>query len=161
MPDYKYLNLFPASLKDSIIQNRCLPIIGSGFSLNAKIPVGKKMLAWEDLGRAFANEMTDYVYSNAIDAISAYEYAYSRLAPEDHMFGDEEFILLNSPELVKEIRKLIKENKEELRKISRDISNPTICDGAVETFRFGRMKFEGSNILTVSMEGYKENLKKY
>ena len=90
-----------------------------------------------------------------------YEYAYSRLAPEDHMFGDEEFILLNSPELVREIKKLIKENKEELRKISRDVSNPTICDGAVETFRFGNMKFEVSNILNVSMEGYKENMKKY
>ena len=90
-----------------------------------------------------------------------YEYGYSKLGPEDRLTDDEEFILLNSPELVKEIRKLIKENKEDLRKISRDISNPTICDGAVETFRFGNMKFEGSNILTVSMEGYKENLKKY
>lgn len=74
----KYLDNFPQPLKESIIQNRCLPIIGSGFSLNADIPEGKSMLAWEGLGKAFANEMTDYDYCNTIDAISAYEYAYSR-----------------------------------------------------------------------------------
>lgn len=90
-----------------------------------------------------------------------YEYGYSKLGPEDRMFDDEEFIMLTSPELVKEIKKLIKENKDNLKKISRNISNPSINDGAGETFRFGRMKFEGSNILTISMEGYKEDLKKY
>lgn len=34
-------------------------------------------------------------------------------------------------------------------------------DGAGETFIFGRMKFVGTNILTESMEGYQEKLKKY
>lgn len=34
-------------------------------------------------------------------------------------------------------------------------------DGAGETFIFGRMKFAGTNILTESMEGYQEKLKKY
>ena len=56
MASYKYLDQFPQPLKESIIQNRCLPIIGSGFSLNAEIPEGKRMLAWEALGRAFANK---------------------------------------------------------------------------------------------------------
>ena len=78
MASYKYLDQFPQPLKDSIIQNRCLPIIGSGFSLNADIPEGKHMLAWEALGRAFANEMPGYDYSNTIDAISAFEHAFSR-----------------------------------------------------------------------------------
>lgn len=86
-------------------------------------------------------------------------YGYSKLGPEDRMSDDEEYPLLNSLELVKEIKKLIKENKEELKKISRNVSNPMILDGAGETFRFGRMKFEGSNALTISMEGYKEDLK--
>ncbi len=78
MNSYKYFDQFPQPLKDSIIQNRCLPIIGSGFSLNAEIPKGKHMLAWEALGKAFAKEMPGYVYSNTIDAISAYEYNYAR-----------------------------------------------------------------------------------
>lgn len=85
MASYKYLDYFPQPLKESIIQNRCLPIIGSGFSLNAEIPEGKRMLAWEALGRAFANEMPGYVYSNTIDAISAYEHAYSRPVMSEKM----------------------------------------------------------------------------
>ena len=83
---------------------------------------------------------------------------YPTQEPDDCTLDEE---IINSPELVKEIKGLIKENKEELTSISRDISNPHILDGAGETFRFGRMKFEGSNILTVSMEGYEEDLKKY
>lgn len=67
---------------------------------------------------------------------------------------------MNSPELVKEIKKLIKETKEELKQLPREISNYNVLDGANETFRFGRMKFEGSNILTYSMEGYREELKR-
>ena len=88
-------------------------------------------------------------------------YGYSKLGPEDRMCDDKEYILLNSPELVKEIKKLIKENKEELKKIPREVSNYNILDGACETFRFGRMKFYGSNALTESMEGYQEKLKRY
>lgn len=70
--------------------------------------------------------------------------------------------IINSPELAKAIKQLIKENKEELKSLlSKYIGNPGVCDGASETFRFGRMKIEGSNILTVSMEGYEEALKEY
>lgn len=88
-------------------------------------------------------------------------YGYSKLGPEDRMCDDKEYVLLNSPELVKEIKKLIKENKEDLKKIPREISNYNILDGAGETFRFGRMKFYGSNALTESMEGYQEKFKRY
>ncbi len=86
-------------------------------------------------------------------------YGYSKLGPEDRMCDDKEYVLLNSPELVKDIKKLIKENKNKFKKLSRDISNPMILDGAGETFRFGRIKFEGANVLTESLEGYKERLK--
>lgn len=78
MAIYKYLDQFPKPLKECILQNRCLPIIGSGFSKNAEIPEGKSMPAWEALGEAFAKEMSGYEYSSTIDAISAYEHAYSR-----------------------------------------------------------------------------------
>ena len=88
-------------------------------------------------------------------------YGYSKLGPQERISEDKEYILLNSPELVKEIKTLIKDNKEELKKLSREVSNYNIIDGARETFRFGRMKFEGSNALTESMEGYKERFKKY
>ena len=82
-------------------------------------------------------------------------YGYSKLGPEDRLTDDVEYQVINSPDLAKAIKQLIKENKEELKNLSKDISNPSICDGA------GEMKFEGSNNLTVSMEGYKENFKKY
>lgn len=78
MANYKYLDQFPQPLKESILQNRCLPIIGSGFSKNAEIPEGMSMPAWEALGEDFAKEMPGYKYSSTIDAISAYEHAYSR-----------------------------------------------------------------------------------
>lgn len=89
------------------------------------------------------------------------DYGYSKLGPEDRLTDDVEYQVINSPALAKEIKQLIKENKEELKKISKDISNPSICDGAGETFIFGDIKFEGPNILTASMEGYKEEFKKY
>ena len=67
---------------------------------------------------------------------------------------DFESLIINSPELAKSIKQLIKENKEELKRLlSKNVSNPGICDGVSETFRFGRMKIEGPNILAVSMEG--------
>ena len=79
-----------------------------------------------------------------------------RLIREDNDFED---LVINSPELAKAIKQLIKENKEELEKLPKEISNSHILDGAGETFRFGRLKIEGSNILTETMEGYKEILK--
>ena len=81
---------------------------------------------------------------------------------KNSLSDDFEDLVINSPDLVKAIKQLINDNKEELKSLlSKYIGNPGICDGASETFRFGRMKIEGSNILTVSMEGYEEALKKY
>ena len=34
------------------------------------------MKQWDELGRAFASDIKDYEYSNALDAISAYEDLY-------------------------------------------------------------------------------------
>ena len=99
------------------------------------------------------------------DCMSFFEGSYKlilledgRLIREDNNFED---LIINSPELVKGIKKLIKENKEELEMLPKEISNSHILDGAGETFRFGRLKIEGANILTSSMEGYEETLKKY
>ena len=42
-------------------------------------------------------------------------YGYSKLGSQDRIVEDKEYILLNSPKLVKEIKQLIKDNKDELR----------------------------------------------
>lgn len=88
-------------------------------------------------------------------------YGYSKLGPQERISEDKEYILLNSPELVKEIKRLIKDNKDELRNTPKEVSNFNVMDGANETFRFGRMKIYGSNALSYSMENYKEELKRW
>lgn len=75
---YKYISQLPKPLLKSIIDNRCLPFIGSGFSKNAKIPPNEKMLDWDELGKEFAKDLVGYKYTTALDAISSYEYSYSR-----------------------------------------------------------------------------------
>jgi len=69
---------FPQPLLDDIVKGNCLPIIGSGFSLNAIIPKGKQMLLWEQLGKKIGEYIPDYQYSNALDAISAYAHEFTR-----------------------------------------------------------------------------------
>ncbi|QGQ44752.1 SIR2 family NAD-dependent protein deacylase [Metabacillus sediminilitoris] len=74
----KYIQFIPKPLLEDILNNRCIPIIGAGFSLNCELPKGKKMPLWEDLGKSFSEDLIDYPYSNALDAISAYSFEYSR-----------------------------------------------------------------------------------
>lgn len=69
---------FPQPLLDDIVKGNCLPIIGSGFSMNAIIPTGQKMLLWDSLGKKLSEFLPDYQYSNPLDAISAYSYEFSR-----------------------------------------------------------------------------------
>lgn len=78
MNKYKYIKYFPKPFLEDLVNGKTIPIIGAGFSKNADIPKNKRMLAWDELGRAFADEIEDYKYSNAIDAISAYSHEYSR-----------------------------------------------------------------------------------
>lgn len=74
----EYLKYFPKPLLEEIIKGECLPIIGSGFSLNAIMPKGIKMPLWDELGKKFATYLPDYNYTNALDAISAYSHEYTR-----------------------------------------------------------------------------------
>jgi hypothetical protein len=78
MPKHKYIEYFPKPFLHDLVNNRCLPFIGAGFSKNADIPQNKKMLDWDELGKAIAENIQDYKYTNAIDAISAYSHEYSR-----------------------------------------------------------------------------------
>lgn len=78
MKSYKYIKYFPKPFLEDLVNGKTIPIVGAGFSKNAEIPKNKSMLAWDDLGRAIADEIEDYEYTNAIDAISAYCHEYSR-----------------------------------------------------------------------------------
>jgi len=78
MKKYKYIDSFPKPFLNDLVNDKVLPFIGAGFSKNAEIPKNKKMLDWDELGKEFANDIQDYKYSNAIDAISAYCHEYSR-----------------------------------------------------------------------------------
>ena len=74
----KYIERFPKPLLEDIVRNRCLPIIGAGFSLNANIPSGKKMPLWENMADELADELSGYPKSSPIDIISAYTYEFTR-----------------------------------------------------------------------------------
>jgi len=74
----KYIRCLPNPLLDDIIENRCIPIIGAGFSRNASLPSGLQMPLWDDIGKLLAQQMNDYPYSTPIDAISAFCHEFSR-----------------------------------------------------------------------------------
>lgn len=77
MPDY--LDHFPEPFLEDVVQGRCLPFIGAGFSLNAKIPKGKKMLDWDGLGKRVAAALPEYQYTSAVEALSAYSHEFTRV----------------------------------------------------------------------------------
>ena len=74
----KYIKYFPTPFLDDLVEGRCVPFVGAGFSKNANIPPTKQMPLWDDLGKSLAASIPDYEYSGAIDAISAFEHEYSR-----------------------------------------------------------------------------------
>jgi len=43
MKKYKYIDTFPKPFLKDLVNNRCLPFIGAGFSKNADIPKDKKL----------------------------------------------------------------------------------------------------------------------
>lgn len=46
----------PQPLIDDIVQGRCLPFVGSGFSKNATLPSGSRMPDWQELASFLASE---------------------------------------------------------------------------------------------------------
>ena len=74
-----YLHFLPEPLLDDIVHNRSIPIVGAGFSRNARIPGKLTMPLWDDLGKHFANKVTrDYPYTNALDSISSFCHRFNR-----------------------------------------------------------------------------------
>lgn len=77
MPDY--IRHFPSPFLEDMVRGKVLPFVGAGFSLNAKIPNGKKMLDWDGLGKQAAKALQEYQYTTALDALSAYSQEFSRV----------------------------------------------------------------------------------
>jgi hypothetical protein len=63
---------------EDIIENRCIPIIGAGFSRNAIVGEGSTMPLWKEVGKHFAEQMKGYEETNPLECISAFSYEYSR-----------------------------------------------------------------------------------
>jgi hypothetical protein len=72
------IDYLPNPLLEDIVENRCIPIIGAGFSRNADLPQGAQMPLWNDLGRHFARQMREYPETNPLDTISAFCQEFSR-----------------------------------------------------------------------------------
>jgi uncharacterized protein YutE (UPF0331/DUF86 family) len=74
----KYINLIPKPLLDDIINDRCIPVIGAGFSKNANLPNGLSMPLWSDLGKNLAKRMEVPAEGTPIELISEFEEEFSR-----------------------------------------------------------------------------------
>jgi hypothetical protein len=73
------IDAFPKPLLSELVEGRWLPVIGAGMSLNANLAPGEKMPLWGGLGSSIASDMgTDYEYTTALEAISAYVHQFSR-----------------------------------------------------------------------------------
>ena len=77
----------PDPLVEDIIQNRCLPVIGSGMSRNAVLPHGIQVPLWRDLGDSLGRRVTGFPSdeTNPLEAISAYEHEFGRIRLVDEL----------------------------------------------------------------------------
>jgi len=71
--------MLPKPLLDDIVNGRSLPFIGAGFSRNAIVSGGGTVPLYAELGKALSSSLTDFEYISPIDAVSAYEQAFSRV----------------------------------------------------------------------------------
>jgi hypothetical protein len=65
------LEKLPSPLVRDILENRCLPIVGAGFSRNAVLPAGLAMPLWSEMGDALARQC-GFPNTDAIDAVSEF-----------------------------------------------------------------------------------------
>jgi hypothetical protein len=80
-PEDEQQSLLPRPLLDALVEDRILPIIGAGFSLNANLPPGRQMPTWEQLGNVLAPEVT-YIgpRTDPLEVLSAYAAEHGRQA---------------------------------------------------------------------------------
>jgi len=70
-----YLKYFPQPFLDDLVAGRVLPVVGAGLSKNAVPPLS----VFSEVAKELAQQIPGYVYMDPIDAVSAYEFEYSRL----------------------------------------------------------------------------------
>jgi len=71
----------PKHLLDELVEGAWLPIIGAGFSRNAIVNTGEPPASWAELGRSLALDVQGLDSTvGTLEAISAYEHAYGRVA---------------------------------------------------------------------------------
>lgn len=76
-----FLPDLPDALLTDLREGRWLPIIGAGFSRNARVDSGDRPMLWRDLGQDFARAVDlDPAETSAIEAISTYEDKFGRPA---------------------------------------------------------------------------------
>lgn len=73
-----YIEYLPQALLEDIVNNKCIPFIGAGFTKNAVCDPSIDILDWNGLGKKTASYFQDYEYESAIEALSHYENEYSR-----------------------------------------------------------------------------------
>lgn len=74
----KFLPYFPRPVLDDLVTGKWLPVVGAGMSLNASVPVGKKMPLWAAMSKELTDELTDFASTSVLDGISAYEHEFGR-----------------------------------------------------------------------------------
>lgn len=73
------MNEIPKPLLDDIAAGKCLPFVGAGFSLNAKLPGDKKMLDWQGLTEVLASAAGVSPKQTGPAVASAYERRFGRV----------------------------------------------------------------------------------
>ena len=71
--------IIPNPLIDDIASGKCLPFIGAGFSLNAKLPDSSKMPDWPALTAILAEASNIDIKNGGPKVASAYEKMFGRV----------------------------------------------------------------------------------
>lgn len=79
MSSWSLEKVLPKPLLDDIVLNKCLPVVGAGFSKNAVLPNGQQVPGWREVGALFARDIPGYPTDTPpMEAISTYEQQFGR-----------------------------------------------------------------------------------
>lgn len=70
--------MIPSPLLEDIIDGKCLPFIGAGFSKNADLPAGKEMPDWNQLVGIFIKDLGKTASTDKLEIVQEYEKNFNR-----------------------------------------------------------------------------------